>query len=141
MDFEYRQTTPDIDALYALYQTTGWYDEYPIHIDELALAIGNSQFTLCAYAGEKLVGFGRVVTDGALHAMIYEMIVEPGYQGKGIGKAILQMLVDNCRQANIRDIQLFCARGKRGFYEKHGFDARPDDAPGMQYRYKRRGYA
>jgi hypothetical protein len=36
--------------------------------------------------------------------------------------------------ANIRDIQLFCARGQRAFYEKRGFVARPDDAPGMQYK-------
>jgi hypothetical protein len=52
-----------------------------------------------------MVGFGRIVTDQVLHAMIY-----------------------------IRDIQLFCARGKQAFYEKHGFVVRPIDAPGMQYQ-------
>jgi GNAT superfamily N-acetyltransferase len=63
-----------------------------------------------------------------------EMIVLPAYQGQGIGGEILRRLVGKCQQAGIRDIQLFCAHGKRAFYEKRGFFARPDDAPGMQYR-------
>jgi ribosomal protein S18 acetylase RimI-like enzyme len=137
MEIEYSQATPDIEALYALYQTTGWYDQNPIQIGKLAQAIGNSQLTISAYAGKKLIGFGRVVTDGALHAMIYEMIVDPSFQRKGIGNTILQKLVEYCRKRDVRDIQLFCARGKRSFYEKLGFEARPDDAPGMQYRYQR----
>jgi len=88
---------------------------------------------LGAYDGEQLVGFGRLVSDGILHAMIYELIVLPQYQGQGIGGEILGMLVEKSREAGVRDIQLFSARGKRDFYEKRGFRARPDDAPGMQY--------
>lgn len=80
-----------------------------------------------------MVGFGRIVTDGVLHAMIYDMIVDPAFQGQGVGTKILCMLVRWCNEAHIRDIQLFCARGKRAFYEKNGFVSRSDDAPGMQY--------
>ena len=137
MEIDYRQEIPEIDPLYSLFQTTGWYKHNPISPCELAQAIANSQYTISAYAGSKLVGFGRVVTDGVLHAMIYEMIVEPDHQKRGIGKRILKLLVDYCLQRNIRDIQLFCAKGKRGFYEKFGFSTRPEDAPGMQYSLKR----
>jgi GNAT superfamily N-acetyltransferase len=62
------------------------------------------------------------------------MIVHPEYQGRGIGTQILHLLVDWCERAGIRDIQLFCARGKLKFYEKNGFIPRPEDAPGMQYK-------
>ena len=137
MKIEYTTQTPPINRLYDLFQTTGWYHDNPIRPEELQQAVINSQFTIAAYAAGELVGFGRVVTDGVLHAMIYEMIVDPAFQGAGIGKRILQMLVDYCLQRNIRDIQLFCAKGKRGFYEKLGFSARPEDAPGMQYMLKR----
>jgi len=88
---------------------------------------------LGAYDDGRLVGFGRLVSDGILHAMIYELIVLPDYQGQGIGGKMLEKLVKKCQQAGVRDIQLFCACGKREFYEKRGFIARPDDAPGMQY--------
>jgi len=79
------------------------------------------------------VGFGRLVSDGILHAMIYELIVLPEYQGKGIGGKILEKLVKKCKESDVRDIQLFCAAGQREFYEKRGFVARTEGAPGMQY--------
>ncbi len=87
-----------------------------------------------AFDDDRLVGFGRVVTDHVMHAMIFDMIILPEYQGRGIGTMILNRLVERCLALGIRDIQLFCARGKIGFYEKNGFEARADDAPGMQLR-------
>ena len=96
-------------------------------------ALRSSWYVLSAYDGEQLVGFGRLVSDGILHAMIYELIVLPEYRCRGIGGQILEKLVDKCREAGVRDIQLFCARGKRAFYEKRGFAVRPEDEPGMQY--------
>ena len=61
------------------------------------------------------------------------MAVMPKYQKKGIGSNILVMLIKKCLDEKIRDIQLFCAKGKRRFYEKYDFIARPDDGPGMDY--------
>ena len=48
---------------------------------------------------------------------------------------VLQELVEKCLELGIHDIQLFCAKGKAGFYEKHGFVVRRADAPGMEYSY------
>jgi GNAT superfamily N-acetyltransferase len=133
MQIEYRLQKPDLGDLQNLYLSTGWYENYPLSQSVLAQALQNSQYYVSAYDSKVLVGFGRVLTDGVLHAMIYEMIVLPEYQGKGIGTQIIQRLVDWCNKTGIRDIQLFCARGKRTFYEKNGFFVRADDAPGMQY--------
>ncbi len=133
MTFEYRTQLPDRKQFFTLFETTSWNLEYKATEDELAQMLFNSQFTVAAYEGENLIGFGRIVTDGVLHAIIYDMIVHPGYQGRGIGTHILQMLIEWCRSGNIRDIQLFCADGKRAFYENNGFVARPESAPGMQY--------
>ena len=102
--------------------------------DELARAIANSWYLVAVYDEDRLVGFGRVVSDGVLHAMIYDLIVASDYQHRGIGTQVLNMLIPQCLEYNIRDIQLFCARGKRHFYEKFGFVARPDEASGMHYR-------
>lgn len=136
MNIEYRSQSPTKERFTALFGTTGWNHQYGATPEELLRAVTNSQFVIAAYDGEELVGFGRVVTDGVLHAMIYDMIVLPAYQNRGIGKHILNALVVKCREASIRDIQLFCAANKRRFYEKNGFEARPPNAPGMQYRQK-----
>jgi GNAT superfamily N-acetyltransferase len=125
---------PDKDAYYALFNTTGWNNIYEASPDELETANTNSWLVVSAYDGRKLVGCGRVLTDFVLHAMIYDMIVLPEYQTKGIGTMILKRIVERCKGRQIRDIQLFCAKGKRAFYEGNGFEARPDDAPGMQLR-------
>lgn len=133
MAIDFRAVTPSKEQFWDLFQKTGWNDTYHLSPQELFQAITTNWFAVSAFDGDELVGFGRVVSDGILHAMIYEMIVLPEYQGQGIGRQILRHLVQRCLEANIRDIQLFCARGKRGFYEKFGFVARPENAPGMQY--------
>jgi len=133
MAIDFRAVTPSKEQFWDLFQKTGWNDTYHLSPQELFQAISTNWFAVSAFDGDELVGFGRVVSDGILHAMIYEMIVLPECQGQGIGAQILHQLVQRCLEANIRDIQLFCARGKRGFYEKFGFVERPDDAPGMQY--------
>jgi ribosomal protein S18 acetylase RimI-like enzyme len=127
---------PNVEDFFTLFESTGWNDEYGLDKYEFHRAMGNSWYMCAAYDVEKLVGFGRVISDGKLHALITEMIVLPDYQGRGIGKEILKMLTDVCVAAKIRDIQLFSAKGKAGFYEKYGFTRRPENAPGMEIKYK-----
>jgi GNAT superfamily N-acetyltransferase len=134
MQITLKEQLPDKQDYFELFITTGWNSIYNATPKDLELANKNSWIVLSAYDGGKLVGFGRVVTDFVLHAMIYDMIVLREYQNKGIGTMILKRLLQKCKEKNIRDIQLFCAKGKRAFYEKHSFEARPDDAPGMQLR-------
>jgi N-acetylglutamate synthase-like GNAT family acetyltransferase len=75
-----------------------------------------------------------MICDGVVHALILDLIVHPDYQNKGLGKRILNKLVDKCRQHRIRDIQLFSVKGKAGFYHKCGFKERPEGAPGMEIK-------
>jgi ribosomal protein S18 acetylase RimI-like enzyme len=123
---------PDREAFFTLFETTGWNEEYRLDANQLYNALQHSWICVSAYDGDSLAGFGRVVSDGILHALIVDLIVRPEYQGQGIGSNLLRELVARCREADLRDIQLFCARGQAGFYEKHGFQVRPVDAPGMQ---------
>lgn len=134
MTIFYSNEIPPIEKYFKLFETTGWNNKFKLTKQELEKAVSNSYITVSAYDDNYLVGFGRLVSDGILHAMIYEMIVHPDYQSKGIGKKILSILIKKCEEDNIRDIQLFCAKDKKAFYEKNGFVVRPDDAPGMQYQ-------
>jgi GNAT superfamily N-acetyltransferase len=129
---------PDKEEYFSLFNTTGWNNDYKASPDDLERANQNSWLVVSAYDENNLVGFGRAVTDYVLHAMIFDMIVLPDYQGRGIGTMILSRLVNRCLERGIRDIQLFCAKGKRAFYEKNGFEVRADDAPGMQLKKQER---
>lgn len=133
MNLQFTSALPAIDSYWKLYEGTGWNEDYRLSPGAVAEALAGSWYAVSAYDGERLVGFGRVLTDGVMHSMIYDLIVAPDCQGQGIGSRILDMLVQKCRNTGIYDIQLFCARGKRAFYEKRGFASRPEDAPGMEY--------
>ncbi len=134
MELKYTTEIPDKDQFFALFETTGWNEEYQLSIDELYDALASSWFMVSAYDSGTLVGFGRIICDGIVHALILDLIVYPRYKYKGIGSAILKELVEKCKKHNIRDIQLFCAKGVIDFYLKHGFVERPGDAPGMELK-------
>lgn len=54
-----------------------------------------------------------------------------GARGAGVGGQVLARLVDEARRRGVDDVQLFAARGRAEFYERHGFERRPDSGPGM----------
>ncbi len=129
---EYCKALPDTNAFFALFETTGWNVKYRATPSDLAIALENSWYTLSAYDDGCLVGFGRLMCDGAMHAMIFDLIVQPTHQHRGIGSEILRRLVAVCHEHRIRDIQLFAANDMRSFYERRGFSTRPECAPGME---------
>jgi ribosomal protein S18 acetylase RimI-like enzyme len=77
-----------------------------------------SHTTVFVYNAGTLIGFGRAISDGAYQAAIYDCAVIPGFQGKGIGKTIMQNILRRVSQFNII---LYASPGKEGFYQKYGF--------------------
>jgi len=133
MKIKYTTDLPSEDSFFQLFETTGWNEKAKKSKEELYFAIVHSWYVVSAYQGVELVGFGRIISDGYLHAFITEMIIAPQYQKKGIGKQILEKLVAEALENEINDIQLFSAKDKKEFYLKNGFVERSPDAPGMQY--------
>jgi len=130
----YRDSSPNIHQYRELYLQTDWNIARRASLVDLARSISNSWAVITAWEGDRLVGSGRVVSDGALYAVIYDLIVHTDYQNQNIGSTILSELIARIEEAGIHEIQLFSARGKTEFYEKRGFQSRPGDAPGMAYR-------
>lgn len=133
MKLKISYSAPDKVDYFSLFESTGWNKEYKLSPGLLFEAINNSWFYVCVYNDERLIGFGRVISDGILHALIVDLIVAPEFQKCGIGKLMLKELVTKCKASGISDIQLFCAKGKESFYLKQGFKPRSTDSPGMEY--------
>ena len=97
--------------------------ETPMEQAEKALA--NGLFTASALCGDKIVGMGRLIGDGAMYWYIQDVAVMPEYQGRGIGKAIVTRLISyaeaNSLPGSKASIGLIAAKGKEPFYEKMGF--------------------
>ncbi len=133
MAIEFTERRPTQQQYWDLFATTGWNEKYKLSPEELFRGMEHSWYVVGVYDGERLVGFARVITDTIVHAMVYDVITIPEYQGQRIASRVMEMVMAKCKAAGIRDVQLFSARGKRAFYEKRGFVARPEDGPGMQY--------
>lgn len=132
MTISYINTIPAKREFHHLYETTGWNNRFNFTQDELHHALCNSWYMISAYDNEMLVGFGRLISDGIYQTLLCDMIIHPNYQRRGIGREILDLLEEKCKQENIKWIQLSCAKGKVGFYKTLGFEERPADGPGMQ---------
>lgn len=86
---------------------------------EIELAFSNSMFKCFVFAGDELIGAGRALADGINSAYLCDIAVHPDYQGLGIGKGIVNELLDLC--AGHKKVILYANAGKEGFYRKLGF--------------------
>jgi Acetyltransferase (GNAT) family. len=81
-------------------------------------AFQNSYY-ITAYDGEKLIGFARAISDNCFYTNIFDVIVRPEYQGRGIGKKMMLMLKEKFSGTYFF---LTYTEGRKGFYEKCGFE-------------------
>ena len=77
-----------------------------------------SHTTIFIYEESQLIGFGRAISDGEYQGAIYDVAVMPEAQGKGIGKVIIQEILNRLPNCNII---LYATPGMQGFYKKLGF--------------------
>lgn len=68
----------------------------------------------------KLIGFGRAITDGIYRALLDDIIVDSTYQKKGLGKVIVEQLLQQL--TDVEEIFLNTRPGLEGFYKKFGFE-------------------
>ncbi len=87
--------------------------------DKLRRASENSYAVCTAWQGDALVGFGRAISDGEYQSAIYDVVILPEVQGQGIGRTIMQALLD--RLPDRTTVLIYAVPGKEGFYEKLDF--------------------
>jgi GNAT superfamily N-acetyltransferase len=78
-------------------------------------------FYVCAYDGEKLIGFAKVVGDGGVHGFLLDPTVAPTRQRNGIGRSLVQACANEARQQGIEWLHVDFEPGLEGFYLSCGF--------------------
>lgn len=72
-----------------------------------------------AFAGERLIGCARAITDGEYHAVIYDVAVRPEYHGRGIGRRLMEGLLG---RVPVWRVLLVADAGVQPFYRSFGFE-------------------
>ncbi|MCR5384644.1 MAG: GNAT family N-acetyltransferase [Saccharofermentans sp.] len=111
-----------------LRRQVGWC-EFPL--EEAQAGIDNSYMITCARDEEKAIGVVRLLWDGGYIAFLSDVIVDPDYQGQGIGKKLVESVIKRVK-ADMKPgykvkMCLMAAKGKEPFYEKFGFSERPNE--------------
>ena len=118
------------DELIELYKEGGWWNESPDERCNLPVLVENSFCFMVAKNPEgRIIGMGRVISDGVSDGYIQDVIVYKIYRNKGIGKEIVIKLKDFCLKNGLTWIGLIAEPGTKEFYAKLGFSEMVDYKP------------
>ena len=111
-----------VDQLRQLFYLVGWMDSISEESEEHLIGFVKpwlcSALVVSAWDGERLVGAVRVLSDTIFRSVIYDLLVDPEYQGQGIGRE----LVNRCKDYYPGSEWLVgCDKKNNEFYKKLGF--------------------
>jgi predicted GNAT family acetyltransferase len=112
----FEDSSVDWEELSRLYRIAPLGEKSP---KDLATVFSNSRFKCFAYVSGDLVGVGRALADGLDCSYIADVAVHPEHQGKGLGTAIIEKLVE--LSAGHKKIILYANPGTEAFYRGIGF--------------------
>lgn len=126
------QRLPTLGEYRTLCDAVGWGEV--INFEAAPRSLNNSQFGVTVLDGCRVVGMGRIVGDGAMYFYIQDVAVHPAYQGMGIGRRIVDALMEWVRRSAPERafVGLFAAEGREAFYAHYGFMRHPS-LTGMFY--------
>jgi len=96
-------------------------------LEQTQLAMEHTLFRVSVYDGNQIVGMARVIGDMGLDYYIKDVIVRPEYQKKGIGRLMINEILQFINDHGVHGTEIFvelCAMpDKIPFYERFGFSA------------------
>jgi ribosomal protein S18 acetylase RimI-like enzyme len=90
-------------------------------IEDLETAIANSNPVVTVWDGQRLIGFARATSDGVYRAGIWDVVVNPQYQGFGIGRKLVETVIAHPFVSRVERVYLTTTH-KQSFYERIGFE-------------------
>ncbi len=99
-------------------QNTSWAQNRTI-ID-LKHCLANSDVIVSLWSKNKILGFGRALSDGTYRSVLWDIVIDHHYQGKGYGKLIVNSLLESKKVTQSEKIYLMTSNQK-DFYCQIGF--------------------
>jgi len=110
------------DEIVNLYKAGGWWRESYNKSGIKHLIDGSFAFAvLTEKKTGKAIGMGRLLSDGVSDAYIQDLVVLKEYRGKGLGKYLVNELVNYCKSKKIMWIALIAEPDQDRFYSSVGF--------------------
>ena len=116
----------DLIELEQLLQAVGW-GRRPLR--RVKRALDNSLLTIGLWQHDpkfpRLIGFARCTGDGVIDATIWDVAINPVYQGYGLGKQLMAYLMKSLKREGISRVTLFADSDVISFYKRQGWNLEP----------------
>lgn len=108
----------------------------PKSVNAAKIAMKNTWYGIHLKDKNKTIGMGRIVGDGGCHFQIVDIAVLPEYQGEGLGKVIMESLMDYYTKNALKTsyLSLIADGDAKYLYEKFGFKPTAPKSIGMYYQ-------
>jgi ribosomal protein S18 acetylase RimI-like enzyme len=118
----------DLIELEALCDAVGW-SRRPLRRVRKALQHSLLRVGLWRHDSQvpRLVGFARCTGDGVVEATVWDVAVHPHYQGAGLGKQLMDYVLEQLRRMGVDRVSLFADPDVVGFYQAQGWELEPLD--------------
>jgi GNAT superfamily N-acetyltransferase len=130
-DFTVSTTPPVSDAeTLSLYQSVGW-TAYTNNPELLYRALKNSSFLVTARSEHgKLIGLARTISDDATICYLQDILVDPAFQGTGVGRALFTQVKERYRHVRQTVLITDDEPQQRSFYQSMGMTEGSEFEPG-----------
>lgn len=109
---------PSNEDLQKLYLSVGW-DVYVKNNEDMTALLKNAGYFVTVWDNTQLVGLTRIISDDHSIAYVQDILIDPDYQGNGIGSKLLNMIKE--RFNHVRQVVLMTDTSEKtiNFYEKN----------------------
>ncbi len=90
-------------------------------IEDLQIAIANSQAVVTVWDDQRLIGFARANSDGVYRATIWDVVIHPEYRGAGLGRKLVETVLIHPQVNRVERVYLMTTY-QQSFYERIGFE-------------------
>lgn len=90
-------------------------------VEDLGIAIENSEPVITILDGSRLIGFARATSDGIYRATIWDVVIHPEYRGRGLGSKLVETVLSHPRMSRVERVYLMTTLQQK-FYERIGFE-------------------
>lgn len=110
----------DLNQLQALFKLGAFWAKAR-SVEDLSVAIANSEPVISVWDGERLIGFARATSDGIYRATIWDVVIHPDYRGAGLGRKLVETVLSHPRMNRVERVYLMTTHQQR-FYQQIGFE-------------------
>ena len=132
MNVVYNDTKKDlpVEQLYHLFLSANWASENipDDWLENFNRPFINSTLVISAWENERLVGVVRVISDKFIRSHIYDLVVDPEYQSRGIGSELVKRCIEYYPKSQW---VVGCLKERAGFYENIGFQKGDPNGEGV----------